>query len=38
MERIERIREFGGWLERYRHASASCHCDMTFSVFLPPPA
>jgi S-formylglutathione hydrolase len=38
MERIERIREFGGWLERYRHASASCHCDMTFSVFLPPQA
>jgi S-formylglutathione hydrolase len=35
MERIERIREFGGWLERYRHASTSCHCDMTFSVFLP---
>jgi len=38
MERIERIREFGGWLERYRHASASCHCDMTFSVYLPPQA
>ncbi|MGD8619315.1 MAG: S-formylglutathione hydrolase [Gammaproteobacteria bacterium] len=38
MERIERIREFGGWLERYRHASTSCHCDMTFSVYLPPQA
>ena len=38
MERIERIREFGGWLERYRHTSASCHCDMTFSVYLPPQA
>jgi len=38
MERIERIREFGGWLDRYRHASSSCHCDMTFSVFLPPQA
>lgn len=38
MERIERIREFGGWLERYRHTSASCHCVMTFSVYLPPQA
>jgi S-formylglutathione hydrolase len=38
MERIERIREFGGWLERYRHASTSCSCDMTFSVYLPPQA
>jgi S-formylglutathione hydrolase len=38
MERIERIREFGGWLERYRHASGSCRCDMTFSVYLPPQA
>jgi len=38
MERIERIREFGGWLERYRHASTGCHCDMTFSVYLPPQA
>jgi len=38
MERIERIRESGGWLERYRHASTGCHCDMTFSVYLPPQA
>jgi S-formylglutathione hydrolase len=38
MERVERIREFGGWLDRYRHASTSCHCDMSFSVFLPPQA
>jgi S-formylglutathione hydrolase len=38
MERIEHIKEFGGWLERYRHASTSCHCDMTFSVYLPPQA
>jgi len=35
MERIERIREFGGWLERYRHDSDSCRCAMTFSVYLP---
>ena len=38
IERIERIRESGGWLERYRHASQSCHCDMQFSVYLPPAA
>lgn len=38
MEKIESIKEFGGWLNRYRHASKSCHCDMTFSVYLPPQA
>ncbi len=38
MERLERIREFGGWLERYRHDSETCHCPMTFSVYLPPQA
>jgi S-formylglutathione hydrolase len=38
MERIERIKEAGGWLERYRHASDSCRCTMTFSVYLPPQA
>lgn len=38
MDRIERIREFGGWLERYTHASDACHCPMTFSVYLPPQA
>jgi S-formylglutathione hydrolase len=38
MERIERIREFGGWLDRYRHASECCRCSMTFSVYLPPQA
>ena len=38
MERFERIRESGGWLERYRHASAVCNCAMTFSVYLPPRA
>jgi S-formylglutathione hydrolase len=38
MKRIERIREFGGWLERWQHASASCHCTMTFSIYLPPRA
>jgi len=38
MEQIEHIRESGGYLDRYTHASASCHCDMTFSVYLPPQA
>ncbi len=38
MEQIERIKEFGGWLNRYRHASDACNCLMTFSVYLPPAA
>jgi S-formylglutathione hydrolase len=38
MKRIERIKEFGGWLERWEHASAACQCTMTFSVYLPPQA
>jgi S-formylglutathione hydrolase len=38
MERIERIKESGGWLERYRHVSDCCHCIMTFSAYLPPQA
>lgn len=38
LERIERIKESGGWLERYRHDSASCRCPMTFSIYLPPQA
>ena len=38
MEPIERIREFGGWLNRYVHDSESCRCPMTFSVYLPPRA
>lgn len=38
MQPVERIKEFGGWLNRYRHASAVCRCDMTFSVYLPPQA
>ncbi|HBG93966.1 MAG TPA: S-formylglutathione hydrolase [Chromatiaceae bacterium] len=35
MQRIERIREFGGWLNRYTHDSKTCRCSMTFSVYLP---
>ena len=38
MEHIESIKEFGGWLNRYRHRSPACDCDMTFSVYLPPAA
>ncbi len=38
MEQIERIKEFGGYLNRYRHESRSCNCNMTFSVYLPPAA
>ena len=38
MQQIERIKEWGGWLERYSHASLACQCDMTFSIFLPPQA
>ena len=35
---IESIKDFGGYLNRYTHDSESCHCEMTFSVYLPPQA
>ena len=38
LTRIESIKEFGGYLNRYRHDSISCNCQMTFSVYLPPQA
>jgi S-formylglutathione hydrolase len=38
VEHIESIKEFGGWLNRYRHRSQACNCDMSFSVYLPPAA
>jgi S-formylglutathione hydrolase len=38
MKQIQSVKEFGGWLNRYRHESTSCHCAMTFSVYLPPQA
>ena len=38
MNRIERIKESGGWLERWQHESTACACTMTFSVYLPPQA
>ena len=36
MEQIERIKESGGYLNRYSHTSVSCKCQMTFSAYLPP--
>ena len=38
MQKIESIKEFGGYLNRYTHDSDSCQCNMTFSVYLPPQA
>ncbi len=38
MKQLERIKEFGGWLERWEHESSACRCAMTFSVYLPPQA
>ena len=38
MKKIESIKEFDGYLNRYTHESAVCNCEMTFSVYLPPQA
>jgi len=38
VQQTERIKEFGGYLNRYQHDSDCCHCRMTFSVYLPPAA
>ena len=38
MQKIESVKEFGGWLNRYVHDSNVCNCEMTFSVYLPPQA
>lgn len=35
IKRIESIKEFGGYLNRYTHDSDSLDCEMTFSVYLP---
>lgn len=37
-ELISRTKTFDGWLERFQHASQTCNCTMTFSVYLPPQA
>lgn len=38
IQRIESIKEFGGYLNRYTHKSDVLNCEMTFSVYLPPQA
>lgn len=38
MKQIESIKEYGGYLNRYKHESKTCSCEMTFSVYLPPQA
>ena len=38
IQRIESIKEFGGFLNRYTHESTILNCEMTFSVYLPPQA
>lgn len=38
LQQIESIKEFDGFLNRYKHQSIVCDCDMTFSVYLPPQA
>ncbi len=38
IQRIESIKECGGFLNRYTHESAVLGCEMTFSVYLPPAA
>lgn len=35
IEILEDVRVFEGRQLRIKHRSASCHCDMTFSIFLP---
>ncbi|WP_145513000.1 S-formylglutathione hydrolase [Yersinia kristensenii] len=37
LELLEEHRMFGGWQQRYRHAASSLNCNMTFSIYLPPP-
>lgn len=38
LSRLSAYRLFGGEQAQYRHASTSCNCDMTLSVYLPPQA
>jgi S-formylglutathione hydrolase len=38
MEVIGGNKLFGGSLQRVRHASEACNCDMTFAIYLPPQA
>lgn len=38
MEVISTTATFGGEIQRVRHRSEACNCDMTFGIFLPPQA
>jgi S-formylglutathione hydrolase len=38
MEVIASNKVFGGTLQRVKHASDACACDMTFGIYLPPQA
>jgi len=38
VEVISRNRSFGGEVQRLRHASEACRCNMVFAIFLPPQA
>ena len=38
IQKIESIKEFGGYLNRYTHQSEVCNTEMMFSVYLPPQA
>jgi len=38
MQILSRNRSFGGELQRVRHASTVCSCDMVFAIYLPPQA
>jgi S-formylglutathione hydrolase len=38
MDKVTEHACFGGVQGIYRHASAVCHCDMTFGLFVPPQA
>ncbi|KAL6047350.1 S-formylglutathione hydrolase [Balamuthia mandrillaris] len=38
LNRVSSAKCFGGHVERYSHASSTLHCEMKFSVFVPPQA
>ena len=38
MQQIESVRCFDGQQLRFKHSSKTLHCEMTFSVYLPPQA
>jgi len=38
MEIVSTTRTFGGEIQRVKHASSACNCDMIFGIFLPPQA